>query len=63
MNLPELLIGSLLVSFTLIAAASTARRKAWAWLATVVVLTPLGGIAWFVAGRRFYTVRPLDRRR
>jgi hypothetical protein len=32
------------------------RARAWGWLISMVLLWPVGVIAWFVAGRRFYTV-------
>lgn len=30
------------------------RARAWGWLVSMVLLWPVGVIAWFVAGRRFY---------
>jgi hypothetical protein len=30
------------------------RARAWSWLVSMVLLWPVGVIAWFVAGRRFY---------
>jgi hypothetical protein len=32
----------------------TVRARAWGWLVSMVLLWPVGVIAWFVAGRRFY---------
>jgi hypothetical protein len=30
------------------------RARAWGWLVSMVLLWPVGVIAWFVSGRRFY---------
>jgi hypothetical protein len=30
------------------------RARAWGWLASMMLLWPVGVMAWFVAGRRFY---------
>jgi hypothetical protein len=50
-----------LVVSTLAALAASAwalmeavRASAWCWLISMVVLWPVGVLAWFVAGRRFY---------
>lgn len=36
------------------AAVEAVRAKAWGWTATVLLLPPVGTLAWFVAGRTHY---------
>jgi len=55
---PETLLpaafGALAIGVTLWAAAEAVRGRAWGWLVSVLVLWPVGVLAWFVAGRRHY---------
>ena len=55
---PETLLAAvfavLAVGITLWAASEAMQARAWAWLVSVLVLWPVGVLAWFVAGRRHY---------
>jgi hypothetical protein len=42
------------LTLTVWSIVEAARARAWGWLVSMVLLWPVGVIAWFVAGRRFY---------
>jgi hypothetical protein len=39
---------------TVLSIVEAVRARAWSWLFSMVLLWPVGVIAWFVAGRQFY---------
>jgi hypothetical protein len=42
------------LTLTVWSIVEAAQARAWGWLVSMVLLWPVGVIAWFVAGRRFY---------
>jgi CDP-diglyceride synthetase len=50
----EAVLVALTAPFVLWALWEAYRARSWRWVFTVVLLMPIGALAWFIAGRRSY---------